>query len=180
MPFDNFCVLLVEDKENQHVIAPLLNARNYQCANPTPKGKNQVSLTIDHPTGLRSSLTIKVLDGVQDIIFKMATEAKASNLSCLGIIIDADDDMQQRWLQVRTKLTESLKCLEVPLELPKQGGFFQSPLGPRIGVWIMPDNRSQGMIEHYITTLIPKNDPVLPLVDKFLDSIPLEIRPFPP
>ena len=41
----------------------------------------------------------------------------------------------------------------------------------KAGVWIMPDNRQNGMLEDFISFLIPHDDRLLPVVDSIIEKI---------
>jgi hypothetical protein len=86
-------------------------------------------------------------------------ESKESGLQALGILVDADEHFDTRWNQVRNR------CLKVapdfPETLPREGLIHIVPHGPRIGVWIMPDNRSRGMLETFLTLMLaPERGPL--------------------
>lgn len=49
---------------------------------------------------------------------------------------------------------------------------------PRVGVWLMPDNRSQGELEDFVAQLIPEGDPVWPLAGRYVNDIPRDARRF--
>ena len=49
---------------------------------------------------------------------------------------------------------------------------------PRVGVWLWPDNESIGEIEDFVARMIPCDDPVWPLSRCYINSIPVEQRPF--
>jgi hypothetical protein len=70
-----------------------------------------------------------------------------------------DPDGSDRWAQVRERLR--LKGVTTP-EAPAPEGTIVPGLrgaSSRIGVWLMPDNRSAGALEHFLSTLIPVGDP---------------------
>jgi hypothetical protein len=81
--------------------------------------------------------------------------------SVLGIVLDCDasEDGQQaaserRWAQIAATLAS------YPYELPsgprKAGTILADIEGyPRIGVWLMPDNESEGMLEDFLLQLAP-------------------------
>ncbi|HMV69066.1 MAG TPA: hypothetical protein PKA64_19625 [Myxococcota bacterium] len=70
----------------------------------------------------------------------------------MGILLDADESAEGRWQEVRRQLGQI--GVDVGGELPAAG--FVSEAGrswPRVGVWIMPDNRSRGMLETFLLML---------------------------
>lgn len=50
---------------------------------------------------------------------------------------------------------------------------------PRVGVWLMPDNRSAGELEDFVQRMIPDGDPAWPLAREYVRGIPDEARAFP-
>ena len=78
-------------------------------------------------------------------------------MSILGIGVDADAPLADRWRAVRDRLTGV--GLEVPIE-PAPDGTIISGTRPhaRIGIWLMPDNRTAGRLEDFLARLIPASD----------------------
>jgi hypothetical protein len=74
----------------------------------------------------------------------------------VGIVVDANDHFDSRWAQVWHC------CLGIaadfPETLPPEGLIHQNVDGLRIGVWIMPDNQSRGMLETFLSHLIVPAD----------------------
>jgi len=79
-------------------------------------------------------------------------ELKTPGLNALGILIDANDEFESRWSRKRER------CLRIaphlPEKLPTEGLIHVNQYGLRIGVWIMPDNQSRGMLETFLSYLI--------------------------
>jgi hypothetical protein len=86
----------------------------------------------------------------------LQTNSKA--LSNIGFVIDADLSCEGRWDSLRRL------CLplfpDIPIDLPT-GGLIVVNGDRRLGVWIMPDNSSLGMLETFIASLIECDDPDL-------------------
>lgn len=80
----------------------------------------------------------------------------------LGIVVDADDDVVQRWQQVRGALNSAgVTC--VPVDLDPGGLVIAGPFDDQmIGVWMMPDNRRVGALESFLQELVPSNDAIWP------------------
>jgi hypothetical protein len=97
---------------------------------------------------------IKGFGGVDTLLKPgvIEAESKTSGLKALGIIVDANDHFDSRWHQIRERWPREFGAL--PDALPSDGLIQQGPKGPRVGVWIMPDNRSRGMLETFLGELI--------------------------
>ena len=73
-------------------------------------------------------------------------------MRALGVIVDADDEFPARWERLKQLCGEFAG--EVPDDLPPNGLIHVSPAGLRVGVWIMPDNSSRGMMETFLARLL--------------------------
>ena len=100
-----------------------------------------------------------LLDGIPDRI-------KAPGLEVLGIVVDADTNLDTRWQSLRDRLQNRDKLEEfayedLPPAPPATGWISQNPALPRIGIWLMPDNQRAGILEDFVVGLIPHNDALL-------------------
>ena len=76
-------------------------------------------------------------------------------------------------MQIRQILINSNLYSNIPDNCP-QGGAIIYPDNIddiKIGVWIMPDNDDNGMLEDFVAFLIPDGDKLLPEVDSVLANI---------
>ena len=105
-------------------------------------------------------------------------EIKVSGRKALGIILDANDDLMKRWLAVRQTLN-SVVDTNIP-EKPETSGTIinLSKPYPRIGIWLMPDNKSNGELEDFVIKMIPTDDAVWPRAQTYINTIPTNIRKF--
>ena len=96
--------------------------------------------------------------GYQDLVKpgRIKPILKASELSALGIMIDADDNPLGRWQGIRNAVLESIP--DIPKVLPEEGLIHNTLEGIKFGVWIMPDNKIQGMLETFLTYIRSIND----------------------
>ena len=105
---------------------------------------------------------IERCDGWSGVVAKTETGLFKS-MERIGIVLDADSDPASRWTSVQGRLRE---CgLETPTDLPSAGLIENGDIGGkafRCGVWMMPDNRTDGMLEDFITTLIADGDVLWP------------------
>ncbi len=128
--------LLVEGKDDQHVIYAIRDIYGI------PKN----SFTIEEMGGIENVLTktdLMLVDGSIDV--------------CLGIVIDADEDLNARWQSVSGILSKA-GYQNLP-DLPDATGtIIRQDFLPDFGVWIMPDNQlERGYLETFLTFLVPEN-----------------------
>jgi hypothetical protein len=85
----------------------------------------------------------------------------AKSYQRLGIVIDANADLASRWSALRNKMEST--GLSVPASPAPEGTILQGIFPDwKIGVWLMPDNRAHGELEHFLQTLIPPEDACWP------------------
>lgn len=83
--------------------------------------------------------------GYERLITSIAIEMKASGVTALGVIVDADTSAANRWTGMATRLHQ-LGVSGVPQALPPEG-FIGQRDAMQVGVWVMPDNINAGMLE---------------------------------
>ncbi len=73
----------------------------------------------------------------------------------IGIVVDADSpDIMSRWRQIKEK--PELKVYPLPDEPTPDGIIVTGQKGkPRLGFWLMPDNKNPGMLEDFLIELVP-------------------------
>ncbi|MCK4659658.1 MAG: hypothetical protein KAV82_09085 [Phycisphaerae bacterium] len=138
--------LLVEGDEDKRVIPQLIEANGIRWG----ENRDTWIVELDQCDGFENMVKPGVIE----------TELKASGLEVLGIIADANDNAGRRWESLRNRCRGSFP--ELPDELPATGLIHESETGLKLGVWLMPDNRSHGMMETFLTYLVPDDsNPVL-------------------
>jgi hypothetical protein len=105
-------------------------------------------------------------------------QLRASDLRCLGMIVDADSPVMNRWAQVRAAFLKAR--YDPPVTLPTDGLVLLREGEPTVGVWMMPDNRADGMLEDFAAMLVPADDRLLPRARAVVEEIPAEDRKFAP
>ena len=120
--------------------------------------------------------TFKVEDskGVTKLLEGLPVRLKGSGeTKTIGVVVDADVSIKSRWQQIRDILVKSNLYADIP-EMCPTSGLILTPINRddiKIGIWIMPDNNSSGMLEDFAAFLIPDQDRLLPEVDKALANI---------
>ena len=94
--------------------------------------------------------------------------------TAVGIVVDANDSLDKRWQAMAGRLQDA--GIMAPAHPVPNGTVISGR--PRVGIWVMPDNRSPGELENFIAHMIPEADPVWPLSEKYIDGIPEEHRKF--
>ena len=113
---------------------------------------------------LPETFAIKPCEGIDHLIENFRLRLKtAKNNRILGIVIDADDKVETRWKGILNILKETghYDCSQLTLPLD---GLILNPLKPeysRVGLWIMPNNSSTGMLEDFVMSLAHPEDPLL-------------------
>lgn len=149
-------VLLVEGRDDEEVV--------YQFCN-RHKLKNQDLFNVEVKKGydsLRDNLTVRPLTGAKII----------------GAIVDADVDPLGRWHSLRSGLVE-VGYHDFPTE-PLEGGVIIPGVSglPSIGIWLMPNNKKEEMLEDFLQSLIQEGDALLARAITCVDDIPLQERKF--
>ena len=144
-------ILLVEGQDDMHVVQHLRD-----CSQPM--------------------LQFSTLDkgGLSRLLPAIGVEIKVSGRRAVGIVVDANNDLQARWDIV----VEQIKSVKIqPPDNPDPAGtiIFGTP---RIGVWLMPNNQSSGELEDFVEEMIPDEDPVWPRARDYIQSIPDADRKF--
>ncbi len=138
--------LLVEGNDDQHVIWALCE-------------KFKISESFD----------VIDCEGIDNLYKQIPIRIKQSQIKTLGIIIDADSDIKNRWDSLKIIFSE--QGFKIPDELPSLGLISTNIDSFKIGVWIMPNNNLNGMLEDFISFLVPKDDKLLPIVISTLEGI---------
>lgn len=116
--------------------------------------------------------------GVDPLLDSIPGEVKVDGRRVLGIVLDANEHITDRWADVASRLEEA-DITGVP-DGPQPGGVCieGSARLPRVGIWVMPDNTSPGELEDFVSRMVPDGDPVWPLSESYIEGIPAGIRKF--
>jgi len=79
-------------------------------------------------------------------------EDEAPKIKIIGVILDADDkDIDSRYKEIKGKVKNFYKKL--PKKIPENGLVHSEGKQPRLGVWIMPNNKDNGALEEFYLEL---------------------------
>lgn len=145
-------ILFVEGQDDRHVVRHL-------CSRNLPA----------------LSFEIEDKGGVGELLEAVGPEIKAPGRVAVGFVLDANDNPDGRWRAVANRIREA--GIRLP-RASRPGTIMKGP--PRVGVWLMPDNRSTGELEDFVQGMIPEGDPAWELAQRYIRDIPEEARKFLP
>ena len=157
---NNDRVLLVEGQDDKHVVLHLCNFHQ-----PMPEF---CILDKEDEAGK---------GGIEVLLRDIGLEILAPGRKAVGILVDANDDLDARWDAVAHRLRE--ENIEVPRTPEPTGTLIEGTSRiPRVGIWLMPNNTSPGELENFVSEMIPDDDPVWPRSQCYIDGIPEDDREF--
>jgi hypothetical protein len=83
----------------------------------------------------------------------LVASLQESGVKTLGIIVDANNSFKARWERIRDFARANGG--NPPNTCPEGGLIVDNVLSRRFGAWIMPDNKSAGMVENFCHALVP-------------------------
>lgn len=160
-------VLLVEGSDDLHVLAHIFKAHGHE-------GK----ITIRDQEGVDKLQQRLGENPFNNLLDDLRVELKGSEVFALGIIVDADLDLEARWKSLVNRLIE-LNYDDVPVLPAKIGTICTNKSFPTIGVWLMPDNTVPGMLEDFVKLLVPEEqNGLFERAIAAVESIPITERQF--
>ena len=86
----------------------------------------------------------------------ISNELNVAKREILGLIVDADNSCASRWQSIRDACINFIP--DLPKDIPVQGlvhnSIKKNGKSVRFGVWIMPDNKAEGMLETFLSYLV--------------------------
>ncbi len=137
--------LLVEGNEDQHVIWALCEKYN-----------------------LIENFDVIDCEGIDKLVNQIPVRFKQSGIETIGLVIDADTDIHSRWQTLKDIFAK--QDIILPRTIPIKGLILKNEY-IKIGVWIMPNNNQNGILEDFIKFLIPTDDKLSPIITLHLANI---------
>lgn len=142
------------------------------------EGKNDkhVIWNLAEKLKLKETFYVEEKDSYTQLLSSLPTTLKSTNiLKRLGVIVDADENLKGHWDAIRDILVKSGFYSSIPEILPKNGLICYPDDDEQIifGLWIMPNNNLNGMLEDFIGYMIPnlENNSLLMKTDEVLTDI---------
>ena len=142
-------ILFVEGADDQHTVWAI-------CEH----FKVEETFIIEIPDGagkINPKLRTTEKGGIDNVLKATQGFLAAQNVERLGIVIDADTDLSNRWKKV-VNILEKIGYENIPPHPNPNGTIIEQENRLKFGVWIMPDNRERGYLETFLTFLVPENN----------------------
>ncbi|MYC32785.1 MAG: hypothetical protein F4X64_06375 [Chloroflexi bacterium] len=126
---------------------------------------------------------IQDYEGIDNVLGSIHGHIDTPDRPAVGFVMDSDDNVRQTWLRVRGEFSRAARPIRLPDSPDPNGTIIAGDPGvggPRIGIWLMPNNSADGELENFVADMIPTNDPVWPLSQQYIDGIPTSHRKFAP
>jgi hypothetical protein len=130
-------VLIVEGQDDKFAVVSLMEHHV-----TWPDGKANAPVFIDVSGGVGEILNEKYI----------STQIKRSGLKRLGLMLDADTNPGDRYARLKKFCSDGFPNL--PERIGADGVCVEHN-GVRLGIWIMPDNGSEGYLESFLKYLVP-------------------------
>lgn len=140
-------LLLVEGKDDKHVCWSLME--HYQVP---------------------ETFQIEDKEGIANLLEVLPVQLLGSGLERLGIVVDADTDIKARWAALR-KILRDAGYRHIPTKPHPDGTIIEQPDMPKVGIWLMPNNSVSGMLEDFVSFLVPSGDDLWDHAAGCLDEI---------
>ncbi|MGA3371539.1 MAG: DUF3226 domain-containing protein [Terracidiphilus sp.] len=138
-PTNNPKQLIVEGHDDLHSVVGLMKAH------------------VDWADGrLLAPVYIHIGNGAPEILKKeglLTVVLKSSALTTGGVMLDADSAAHGKYERIRNLCIDLFP--DIPAKLPLEGLVVDNADHKRFGVWIMPDNSSDGILETFLKYLVP-------------------------
>lgn len=172
-------VMLVEGPDDWNVFFHLIK-HHYPADQLIVTRKGDYRPRLEDTSAVIKHVLFDVVQG--DSMFKpksLSAQLKASGLERIGLVVDADTDLQARWLKLCDALAH-FGYTGLPVSPAPAGTIINQVDYPIVGIWVMPDNRLPGSVEDFIGFLRPAVDTLWARAEEAVAQIPTQERLFKP
>lgn len=147
--------VLVEGENDKHVIQNLCKRH----------GLSTIKVRLPNEDNDNSGTS-----GIDELLVGIPQRLIAPDARTIGIVVDADQDLLARWQALRARLLTA-EYVSIPKEPLPDGWISIETTLPRVGIWLMPDNRLPGMLEDFVSSLIPPDDLLVTKAESIMQEI---------
>jgi hypothetical protein len=113
----------------------------------------------DENRGDKAVVNIRGSDGqLADLLtpISLQTELEVSGRKAFAVVLDAETNPALGWEKAKAFASVAKPPFKnFPNAMPEGGLCAENQNGVRFGMWIMPDNKSKGMLEDWLRLLVP-------------------------
>jgi hypothetical protein len=120
--------------------------------------------------GLAERVTIVDKKGIENLLRSLKVELLGSGKRHIGIVVDADQDLSGRWQSLQDILRNA-GYRTVSASPVSDGTVLQGGKQPTVGIWLMPDNRISGMLEDFLSFLVPNDDSLWTTAEEVVERV---------
>ena len=113
--------------------------------------------------------SVKRRRGVGDVLKNFTTQFKVDGREAVGIVTDANGDLISRWEEIIKQLPDDFG--NIPSSPNHAGTILTRSNGQRFGIWLMPNNQSDGEFEYFIEQLIFDEDRIWDQAQHYVHNI---------
>lgn len=117
----------------------------------------------------REKFFLRDAEGYTNLRKILPTILTPDNLGPIGIVVDADQNLDDRWNSIRDRVQEI--GYQLPSEVQAEGVIVDHESLPKVGIWIWPDNQNEGILEDFLHQIIKSEDELIPEVHAVLEKI---------
>ncbi|MFM8442295.1 MAG: DUF3226 domain-containing protein [Methylococcus sp.] len=144
------------------------------------EGKNDlhVMLSLCGQYDMPETFEIVEKEGIENVLETLEAEIAGSFRESIGMIVDADTDLESRWTSICSIL--SRYDYSPPKNPGRYGTILAHDSKPMVGVWLMPDNHLPGELEDFIAFLVPDKEPgsLWTHAAQSMDRLPASLKRF--
>jgi hypothetical protein len=122
---------------------------------------------------------VHVCGSIEILLKELPVVLKASDISSVAVVADANSNPTGRWFSIKAVLAE---CgYHVERETGLDTGLIcrgEADVRPDVGAWLMPDNESPGALEAFMKSIKPHDSELWEYAETVINNIPREKRRF--
>lgn len=110
---------------------------------------------------------VRDCEGYNSVLDQASVIFKTTGVITAGFILDADTDFNARWQSISNILSN--QGFQIPKALPSEGLIVEND-GNKAGVWLMPNNNLNGMLEDFVSFSVPEQNQLMPAISHLLSD----------
>lgn len=181
MSLEEFPHLFVEGKSDKYLLVQLLKQHGMFAQDSTgepPKDLSRINIVVEHLESKTGGTGSK-----SELLTDIELRIRKPKHRAIGYVFDADSpaftdwDCARTWAAIRERMARGTAAVESPETIPLAGfvGTHSQTKTP-IGIWLMPDNQSDGKLENFVRSLMDENDRLIGHADNSTRRARLEFE----